>query len=220
MEGRSPVVLFIGDSVTDCGRRTDPDVGIGNGYVREVARILRGTGSRATVRNRGIDGSRAKDLRSRWTTDCIQLRPDVISVLVGVNDTWRRYDSDDPTTAAAFEDDYRAILQRAARGTSALLVLVEPFIVPISDAQRVWREDLEPKIEVVHRLCSEFGAILVPADRYLNEQAAMIGATEVAFDGVHPAPTGHRLLADLWWQTVSQSARFSAAVQTASSSKL
>jgi lysophospholipase L1-like esterase len=129
-------------------------------------------------------------------------------VLVGINDTWRRYDSDDPTTASAFEEDYRTILRRASRETSALLVLVEPFVVPVDSEQRGWREDLDPKIEAVHRLAREFDAIMVPADRHLNELTRELAPAEIAFDGVHPAPTGHRLLAELWWTTVSRSPRF------------
>lgn len=209
IDDRPPVVLFIGDSVTDCGRCTDTHGGLGNGYVRNVAQRLRAAGSHTTVRNRGIDGSRARDLRARWTSDCIQLRPDVISVLVGINDTWRRYDSDDPTTASAFEEDYRAILRRASRETSALIVLVEPFVVPVNDDQLAWREDLDPKIAVVHALAREFDVVLVPADRHLNERARDIPAATIAFDGVHPAPEGHRMLADLWWDMMLSAPAFS-----------
>src|SRR5688572_12501303 len=112
------VLLFIGDSVTDCGRRLDPE-GLGHGYVREIAKRLEGAGSHVVVANRGIDGTRVRDLEARWTDDCIRLDPAVVSVLVGVNDTWRRYDSDDATSAAAFQEGYRGILQRTRHETTA-----------------------------------------------------------------------------------------------------
>jgi acyl-CoA thioesterase I len=188
--------VFAGDSVTDCGRRTDPDA-LGNGYVRALYDTLGAQGPR--IVNAGISGNRAVNLQARWQTDVLAHEPDVVSVLIGINDTWRRYDKDDPTSTEAFEMSYRALLQALP---DAKLILVEPFLLAVKEEQRAWREDLDPKIEVVRRLATEYGAILVPADVELNRQAEVVGATTLADDGVHPTAEGHRFLADLWHRTV------------------
>ncbi|GAB3598581.1 SGNH/GDSL hydrolase family protein [Microbacterium tumbae] len=184
----TPVIVFVGDSVTDGERRTDPS-GLGDGYVR----LLAGAPALAgwSVRNRGVSGDRVRDLRARWAPDVVAEDAAVVSVLVGVNDTWRRFDSDDPTTAAEYEHDYRALLE----ATSARLVLIEPFLLPVREEQESWREDLDEKIAVVRGLAEEFGAVRVSADEILRAAGDAAG---LAPDGVHPSPRGHRVLADAW----------------------
>ena len=189
-------IVFAGDSVTDCGRRDDP-AGLGDGYVKNLYDEL-GAG-RPRIVNAGISGNRAVDLAARWDADVLEHEPDLVSVLIGINDTWRRYDKDDPTSTEAFEASYRELLEPV----TAKLVLVEPFLLPVKAEQRVWREDLDPKLEVVRRLATEYDALLVPADVEFNRQALTVGATTLADDGVHPTAAGHRLLAELWRRTVS-----------------
>ena len=188
-------VVFAGDSVTDCGRRTDPD-GLGNGYVRELYDDL--GERRPRIVNAGISGHRAVDLAGRWSADVLAHDPSVVSILIGINDTWRRYDEDDPTTAESFEMSYRAMLDPLR----CPVVLIEPFLLTVKDGQQDWREDLDPKLEVVRKLAVEYGAILVPADTALNRRAATVGAATLAHDGVHPTAAGHRAIADLWRTTV------------------
>jgi acyl-CoA thioesterase-1 len=186
-------VVFAGDSVTDCGRRTDPD-GLGNGYVRNLYDDLGGP----WIVNAGISGNRAVDLVSRWSTDVLAHEPSLVSIMIGINDTWRRYDKDDPTTAESFEASYRTMLDPL----TCPVVLVEPFLLPVKAGQDTWREDLDPKLDVVRKLAVEYGAILVPADVELNRQASSLGAAALAGDGVHPTAAGHRAIADLWRRVV------------------
>jgi len=187
---------FIGDSITDCGRRDDAPRGLGTGYVRLLADRL--AERKVRVVNRGISGNRAVDLLARWRPDCLDLRPDLLTVYIGINDTWRRYDSGDATSAEAFEATYRQLLTSAAASLSAPLVLMEPFLLPVTDEQRSWREDLDPKIAAVGRLAKEFGATLVPLDSILTAAVTAEGPAALAHDGVHPTPTGHELIATAW----------------------
>lgn len=198
---RSSTVLFQGDSITDVGRLVEPDSPLGNGYVRMAVDRVRAArpDSGITFVNRGIGGDRVADLRARWREDAMDLRPDVVSVLIGVNDTWRRYDSGAVTSVRDYEDDYRAILTQVRDELDAQLILVEPFLVPVRDEQWAWREDLDPRIQTVRRLSEEFGAALLAADGLLNQAARAAGGAErIAGDGVHPTPLGHALLADAW----------------------
>jgi lysophospholipase L1-like esterase len=198
---RSATVLFQGDSITDVGRLAERDSPLGNGYVRVAAERVRSArpDSGITFVNRGVSGDGISDLRARWREDALELKPDVMSVLIGVNDTWRRYDSGVVTSVRVFEDDYRAILTHVRDELDCQLILIEPFLVPVRDEQWGWREDLDPKIQAVRRLSEEFGAALLAADGLLNQAARAAGGPEhIAGDGVHPTPLGHSLLAEAW----------------------
>lgn len=199
-------VLFQGDSITDSGRLDDLDGGLGDGYVRQCAHALGATGPDGgpVILNRGISGNRVTDLRARWQDDAIALEPDLVSVMVGVNDTWRRYDAADPTPVEAYEADYRHILSRVRDETGARILLIEPFLVPVTPRQWEWREDLDPRIAAVRRLAEEFDAALLAADGLLNQAARAAGGAEhMAHDGVHPTARGHGVLARAWTDLVT-----------------
>ncbi|MFC0627024.1 SGNH/GDSL hydrolase family protein [Kribbella deserti] len=192
-------IVFAGDSVTDCGRRDDRRRGLGNGYVRQLTVDLGSPAPR--VLNTGISGNRAVDLVRRWQTDVLAHQPDVVSILIGINDTWRRYDKADPTSTEAYEASYRQLLA-PLRTAGARIVLMEPFLLAVKPEQHEWREDLDPKIAVVRRLATEYGAVLVPTDAELNLRAESLGPIAIADDGVHPTALGHRLIAEIWRSTV------------------
>lgn len=189
-------LVFVGDSITDAGRDRADAGSLGDGYVSLVAGDLPG----AQVRNVGIGGDRAVDLEARWDRDVAGTAPDVLSVYVGVNDTWRRFDNDDPTSAEDFEATYLRLLDRVPG--SPRLVLVEPFLLPVRLEQRDWLDDLAGKREVVARLAAQAGAALVPLHSLLTAAADALGGTEgavaLAPDGVHPTPAGSRIIADAW----------------------
>ncbi|GEK20837.1 SGNH/GDSL hydrolase family protein [Cellulomonas xylanilytica] len=192
-------ILLTGDSVTDWGRdRADP-TSLGHGYAGIVAALA---GARRpdlglTFLNRGVGGDTSAMLRARWERDAVALAPTVVSVLIGINDTWRRYDGGSPTSTEEYEDNLRAVV-----GTTDRLVLIEPFVVPVTAAQHEWREDLDPRISVVRRVAAERRAVLVPADGLFAAAAARTGAATWAQDGVHPTPAGHGLLAEAWLAAV------------------
>ncbi|MGH3706049.1 MAG: SGNH/GDSL hydrolase family protein [Agromyces sp.] len=190
--------VFIGDSITDCGRVRDDPSSLGDGYVSLLAAELGARPEPGEVVNLGIAGDRAIDLERRWGAELTPSRPDVLTVFVGVNDMWRRFDAGDPTSADAFERSYRAILADAVSTSNPRLILMEPFFVPVRAEQRSWLDDLGPKREVVARLGSEFDADVVPLHDLMTRSAAAAAPGEIAPDGVHPTATGHRLIADAW----------------------
>lgn len=199
------VILFQGDSVTDCGRNRDALYDMGNGYPLLVGARLSAayTGCDFTFINKAISGNRTCDLVARWDADCVNLRPTVVSILIGINDTWRKFDSNDPTDAKVFEKHYRDILTRTARETEARLVLLEPFVLPVYEDQKQWRADLDPKIQVIRQLSLEFGARYVPLDGMFAAASALKSPEFWAADGVHPSNAGHGLIAEAWLQAVS-----------------
>jgi acyl-CoA thioesterase-1 len=193
----SNVTVFIGDSVTDCGRLAEPP--FGDGYVRNIAQSNRLPGE---IINVGTSGHRLIDLESRWNTDVLAHKPTLVSVAIGINDTWRRYDGNDPTAVDDFENRYRRILTATKANGNPALVLCEPFLLAVRQDMNSWREDLDPKIAVVHKIASEFDGKLVRFDERFNGLAKEMSMLELAEDGVHPSKLGHTIMADLWLQTV------------------
>ncbi len=190
-------LVFNGDSVTDCDRLIYPPYGFG--YVSLLAPSLT---ERFNVINVGTSGDRLIDLDQRWERDVIAHSPALLSIAIGINDTWRRYDSREFTPVEDFERRYRTLLLRTRSACKSRFVLCEPFLLPANIEQLVWREDLDPKIEVVHRLALEFEAVLVPFDAMFAGARERNSIAELAEDGIHPTSLGHQLMANLWIERV------------------
>jgi len=193
-------ILFQGDSITDCGRDREDFHCLGYGYANFVASFFNALHPQLRLRflNRGISGNRVKDLQQRWHEDCIALRPSWVSLLIGINDVARRYDKSEPTEIAAFETDYRRILSETQQQIGARIILCEPFLLPCPADREQWREDLDPKIQVVRRLAREFDALYIPLDGMFAASTMHREPEFWAEDGVHPSQAGHALIAYNW----------------------
>lgn len=210
-------VMFTGDSITDCQRLESED-GLGFGYPLRVAGEwgLRHPDRPVTWLNTGVGGHKVRDLEARWRTDVLDARPDVVSILVGVNDMgWHTLDpAGYVIPAEEFEAGYdRLLTPLAEAGTE--LILIEPFLLPVHGVveagdvligekeREEWRTDLDPKIQVVRKLARKYGAQLLAADGMFAELAATAGPEYWAADGVHPTPAGHAALAAAWLRLVA-----------------
>ncbi|MGW5641772.1 SGNH/GDSL hydrolase family protein [Saccharopolyspora sp. NPDC003752] len=210
-------VVFTGDSITDC-QRLDSEDGLGFGYPLRIAGEwgLRHPDRRVTWLNTGIGGNKVMDLEARWQADVLDARPDVVSILVGVNDMgWHALDPEGYVIPVEeFEAGYdRLLAPLAAAGTE--LILIEPFLLPIhgvveagaaligEDERKEWRADLNPKIQVVRELARKYGANLLAADGMFAALAATTEPEYWAADGVHPTPAGHAALAAAWLRLVA-----------------
>ncbi len=191
------LTVFIGDSVTDCGREIEPPYG--DGYVKNIAISGKLSGK---IINVGISGHRLIDLDHRWQDDVLAHDPTMISIAIGINDTWRRYDDNDLTLVTDFEYRYRRLLTSTRELLNPQFVLCEPFLLHVEEVMQNWREDLDPKIEVVHKLAKEFDARLVPFDAHFNKLSKSIPMTALAEDGIHPTVLGHQEMANLWLESV------------------
>ncbi len=198
-------VLFLGDSITDCDHleRGYNGEGLGRGYVAMIAARLNARFPEWNLRfiNHGISGHRIYDLEKRLAEpEIAALRPNLVSILIGINDTWRRYDR----KIASPIEDFRAALRRSLktlgeRGVQRFLVL-EPFLLPVPEDRRAWREDLDPRIQAVRDCAAEVGAAYVALDGRFAEAATRRPAAFWLPDGVHPSAAGHMLIAEAWLQ--------------------
>lgn len=197
---KGDLVLFQGDSITDTNRDRVND-SLGTGYAYIAASLFSSLYPEMEVRfvNRGISGNRVRDLETRWDEDCLALKPAVLSIMIGINDCWKRYSLNDPVPLESYHSGYRRLLTRVQENLpETKLILMEPFLIPTLPERAIWREDLDPKIQVVRELAREFGAAFVPLDGLF---AAACSKREPAYwapDGVHPSPAGHGLIARAW----------------------
>ncbi len=199
-------ILFFGDSITDAGWRTESDKPLGKGYVALIASSLTSRYPQLKLRftNRGIGGNRIYDLDRRLQADVLDLKPTVVSILIGINDTWRRFDRDMVSPTTEFLTCYRHICTRIHQELSARLVLCEPFLLPVPLDRAAWRQDLDPRIHAVRQVAVEFASAYVPLDGLFAAAACRQPAVHWLHDGVHPTPSGHALIAEAWIQAVCE----------------
>lgn len=202
------VVLFQGDSVTDCGRNREDITSLSEGYPGIVAKMyhLLFPGNKVTFINKGISGNRVIDLLDRYDADFKALHPDFISILIGINDTWRRYDSNDVTSAEQFERNYRKLLEKIKSDIPLCRIMViEPFLLNSLPGLSAWRDDLDPKIQVVRKLAKEYADYYLPLDGiFAKEEVIRYNCKQLVEDGVHPNPLGHAIIAEEYLKVLSQ----------------
>lgn len=189
-------ILFQGDSVTDGGRdRTDP-THLGVRYVKYAAQYLREMNPQLSLEilNRGIAGNETADLIVRMEQDIVQLQPDVISLMIGINDTEHYAKDEKWLDAKVFEKRYRLILQTIREKTNAKLMVMEPFYMPPVENSK-FRQDLAVKVDIIRRLASEFADVYVPTEGLLH--STLIGQNKAHYipDGLHPTEEGSEYLA-------------------------
>ncbi len=204
------VILFQGDSITDAGRTrsqigpNSPD-GMGFGYARFIADFLLKENPKHFYQfyNRAVSGDQIHDLASRWEQDTLRLIPDVISILIGVNDTWNHVElglGSDPVT---FQRIYREILTNTREELPDIqLVLCEPFLLLVNDVDQAWITDLNLRQDIVRSLAEEFQGIFVPFQAALNHSAREVPPQHLLEDGVHPTREGHVVLYENWLTSV------------------
>lgn len=197
-------ILFQGDSITDASRDRNDFSALGDGWVMLLKAWMDAQYPELELEfiNRGIGGNRAVDLESRWQADCLDLKPDWLSVLLGINDTWRRYDRQDPTSTEGFARSYENLLSQLREHSDAKIILCEPFLTPTPDDRLAWREDLDPKIAVVSELAEKYDALYVPLDKIFTQALKSRPAHYWAADGVHPTRAGQALIAQSWLKTL------------------
>lgn len=203
-------VLFIGDSITDCGRR-DVAAPYGDGYMNLVRALV--TASHPQLRltwiNRGVSGDTTRDLKARWESDVIDERPDWLSVKIGINDVWRAFTGqhDLAVPIDEYEATLRELLHRAVEATGCRLILMEPYLIEpdLSEPQRAQSDRYRA---VVRQLATEFDAVLVRTQDAFDRVLASTTPADWADDRVHPNLAGHAVIAQAFltaigWQPVA-----------------
>jgi lysophospholipase L1-like esterase len=199
-------ILFQGDSITDGnrGRSADPNHILGHGYVFIIAAKYGAAFAPLNLEfmNRGVSGNTVLELQKRWATDTLELKPDILSVLIGIND------QSHGVPLEQFEQVYDDLLTQAETANPNLhLVLCEPFTLPVGkrkDDWETWRAGVQTRQDVVARLATKHHAALVHFQAVFDAACKIAPAEHWIWDGVHPTYSGHQLMADEWERVVRE----------------
>ena len=199
-------IVFIGDSITDADRRQAAYRPLGYGYVHFIANWLaaRYPELDLSIINTGIGGNTIRDLSRRWDRDCLEHRPDVLSVLIGINDVWRQH-TDRPDEAVfldEYELTYKRLLSQVRQESDCQLVLMEPFMF-CDDAENPMYNSLRGFIETVENLAGEFEAVLVPLQNSIDKEIRNVPPAKWSDDMVHPYLWAHAWIAQRWLEAAN-----------------
>jgi lysophospholipase L1-like esterase len=194
-------IVFIGDSITDAGRLDAAYRPFGYGYVHFVAyRLLaKYPEYNLNIINTGISGDTIRDLDYRWEKDCLNHKPDILSVLIGINDVFRQYT--DRLNEAVLLDEYqltyKRLLSLVKEKNKCQLILIEPFMFCDDKANPAYRA-LQQYIHAVRALAEEFDAVLVPLQELINKKIRKVPPEKFSDDMVHPYVWAHAWIAQQW----------------------
>ena len=203
-------ILFQGDSITDAGRDRNNDANVGRGYPHLVKAALNfREPTKYNFTNKGISGNRIVDVYARIKCDIINLAPDFMSMLIGVNDVWHEYSHNNGVDTPKFEKIYGMLIEEVREALPDIKILImEPFALPASatvgelpdgrDKYTVFRAETEMKAAAAKRVAEKYGLEFLPLQKLLDDAAASTSPEYWLYDGVHPTEAGHALIAGEW----------------------
>ena len=213
------VFLFQGDSITDGnrGRNSDPNHIMGHGYAFSLASRIGCDFPEKNLKfiNKGISGNKVTDLEKRWKEDALDLNPDVLSILIGINDTSSYIDPNPnvtPVSLKIYEETYRSILDQSVKqNPDILLVLNQPFIFKYTSTVKNWAQrhnDLIMRQKVVEKIALDYKAVYVRLQDVFDAACKKASPEYWIWDGIHPTVPGHELITREWIKQVSKRLKF------------
>jgi lysophospholipase L1-like esterase len=208
---KEQTILFQGDSITDSGRNKE-DNGfntskvLGSGYpMLSAARLLEKYASlNLKIFNKGISGNKVYQLAERWDKDCLEIKPDILSILIGVNDIWHKLNGNYNGTVEIYRKDFIALLERTKKALPDVkLIIGEPFAVPgVKAVDDKWYPEFYDYQKAAREIAVQFGATFVPYQAIYDEAQKRAPGVYWTGDGVHPTLAGAQLMAQAWLTTV------------------
>ena len=208
---KEDVILFQGDSITDAGRNRDEKAfnntrGLGNGYALLAAsKLLHEHADKSLqIANRGISGNKVYQLAERWEEDCLNLKPAVLSILIGVNDFWHTLNGNYNGTIETYRNDLNALLHRTKEKLPDVeLIMGEPFAVKgVKAVDHTWFPAFDEYRNVAREAAQQFQAVFIPYQNIFDKAARTAPGVYWTHDGVHPSLAGSQLMAEAWLKAV------------------
>jgi len=200
---KNDTLLMIGDSITDFGRARPVGeglhAGVGTGYPMFVRAFLETSYPELNIHviNMGTSGDNVRDLRARWQTDVFDQAPDWVSVMIGVNDVWRQFDQPGIAKSHVYLPEYAETLDALVKETLPRvkgMVLMTPYYME-PNAEDTMRARMDEYGAAVRDIAGKYGTLFVDTQARFNALLRHMHSTNIAWDRVHPNPTGHMLLA-------------------------
>ena len=200
-------ILFQGDSITDAMRYKEVDGYMGSGYATMTAgKIGLNYPGKYNILNRGISGNRSCDLYGRVRADIINLKPDILTILIGVNDTWHELEVQNGVSVARYEDLLNMLIEDVKKALPEIkIILLEPFVMLGSGTEQYYdafAEDVVKRQEVCRKLAEKYELPYVLLQEKLEALAAKCSKEYVLYDGVHPTFAGHALISEALYETL------------------
>jgi lysophospholipase L1-like esterase len=201
------IILFQGDSITDAGRNRNDNSfnstgALGAGYpMLAGAELLEKYASlKLKVFNKGVSGNKVFQLAERWDADCLSIKPDILSILIGVNDIWHKLEGNYNGTVETYRHDYIALLERTKKALpNVKLIICEPFAVPgIKAVDDRWYPEFYGYQKTAREIATQFNATFIPYQKIYDEAIKKAPGTYWTGDGVHPTLAGAQLMAQAW----------------------
>lgn len=205
------IILFQGDSITDAGRNKEDTTfnnpgALGSGYalLAGAAIIEKYASLNLKVYNKGISGNKVYQLAERWDQDCLDLKPDVLSILIGVNDIWHKLDGHYNGTAEIYRKDFLALLERTKKALpNVKLIICEPYAVKgVKAVDDKWYPEFYDYQKAAKEIAAQFGATFIPYQQIYDEAQKQAPGSYWTPDGVHASLAGAQLMAQAWLETV------------------
>lgn len=209
------IILFQGDSITDCGRSRESRNNMGHGYATLVGAAL-GAAEPYQYQfiNRGISGNRVVDLYARMKIDMINLKPDYMSILIGINDVWHEFGNQNGVDAAKFEMVYDLLISELKAALPNLKIMIlEPFVLPgtgtdpqdIPERYAEFRSETLLRAQAAKRIAEKHNLVFVPLQEAFDKANADAPTPDYwLIDGVHPTAAGHDLIKQAWLKGFEQ----------------
>ncbi len=208
------VVLFQGDSITDARRDKETKdyhtiPALGNGYTMLAAShlLLQHASKNLQIYNKGISGNKVHQLAERWEKDCLELKPNVLSILIGVNDYWHTLNPQKYTgTIETYRNDFRALLDRTLKHLPGVqLIIGEPFaVVGVKAVTPDWYPAFDAYRAAAKEIATAYKAVFIPYQSVFDEAIKKVPATYWTYDGVHTTLAGAELMAAAWLKAVKE----------------
>lgn len=198
-------ILFQGDSITDAGRDRSDYHELGKGYPFYASQFIKEDNPDVDFEfvNLGISGNQTIDLVNRLQSDFIDIQPDIVSILIGINDTWHRADNRKWLGNDVFEANYRKVLSEIKEKTNAKIIILEPFLLHDPEKE-YFRIDLDSKIDVIRKLAKEFADFYIPLDGlFASASIGIENDWHWSEDGVHPNDNGSEFIGGVYADAIN-----------------
>ena len=219
------VILFQGDSITDFGRDRKPPKfnfenadrqkdyndfnSLGAGYVMVAGSeiLFQNHHKKLKVFNRGISGDKVYQLADRWEEDCLNLKPTILSILVGVNDYWHSLINGYKGTTETYRTDYRKLIERTKQALPDIKIIIgEPFALKgVQAVTEQWYPTFDQYRKIAREIATEYNTSFIPYQTVFDKAVTIAPASYWTFDGVHPSVPGCKLMADAWLKIIKAS---------------